>query len=36
MRGRPRVVGSTALARDTTKARQLWRLSEETVGLDWP
>ena len=34
--GRPRVVGSTALARDEVAQRRLWELSEETVGLAWP
>ncbi|MDF9715907.1 SDR family NAD(P)-dependent oxidoreductase [Nocardioides sp. ChNu-153] len=36
IRGKPRVVGSTALSRDAEAQRQLWELSEETVGLTWP
>ena len=34
--GRPRIVGSTPLARDEMAQRRLWELSEETVGLTWP
>lgn len=36
MRGAPRVVGRSALARDEQAARALWALSERTVGLSWP
>ena len=35
-RGRPRIVGSTPLARDEMAQRRLWELSEETVGLAYP
>lgn len=34
--GRPRVVTTTALARDEMAQRRLWELSEQTVGLSWP
>lgn len=34
--GPPRVVGTTALARDEVAQRRLWETSEETVGLAWP
>lgn len=36
LRGLPRPVGSTKLARDTEAQRRLWEISEETVGLSWP
>ncbi|WP_110181117.1 oxidoreductase [Nocardioides solisilvae] len=34
--GPPRLVGSSALARDESAQRRLWELSEEAVGLRWP
>lgn len=34
--GRPRVVGSSGLARDEMAQRRLWEISEEAVGLEWP
>jgi NAD(P)-dependent dehydrogenase (short-subunit alcohol dehydrogenase family) len=34
--GRPRIVGTTALARDEMAQRRLWETSEATVGLSWP
>lgn len=34
--GLPRVVGSSALARNTTAQRRMWELSEQAVGLIWP
>lgn len=34
--GRPRVVTTSALARDAHAQESLWTLSEETVGLRWP
>lgn len=36
MRGLPRVVGRTALARDAGAAARLWEISEETVGFRYP
>lgn len=36
LRGFPRIVGSSALARDEEAQRQLWEISEQTVGLTWP
>ncbi|WP_307816499.1 oxidoreductase [Nocardioides limicola] len=36
MRGLPRRVGRSALAKDTAAAMRLWQLSEEIVGLRWP
>ncbi|MDT9593332.1 oxidoreductase [Nocardioides zeae] len=36
VRGLPRPVGSSKLARDADAQRRLWALSEETVGLAWP
>ena len=36
LRGRPRLVGCTALARDAEAQRRLWEISEHTVGLIWP
>jgi NAD(P)-dependent dehydrogenase (short-subunit alcohol dehydrogenase family) len=35
-RGQPRLVDTTALARDEEAQRQLWELSEDAVGLRWP
>ncbi|MGZ5405211.1 MAG: oxidoreductase [Nocardioides sp.] len=35
-RGAPRLVGTTALARDEQAQRALWELSEQAVGLDYP
>ncbi|GAA1913881.1 oxidoreductase [Nocardioides hwasunensis] len=34
--GLPRIVGCSALAADETAQRDLWELSEQTVGLGWP
>ena len=34
--GPPRIVDTSALARDEMAQRRLWELSEETVGLAWP
>jgi NAD(P)-dependent dehydrogenase (short-subunit alcohol dehydrogenase family) len=36
MRGLPRLVGCTRLARDEQAQRELWELSERTVGLAYP
>lgn len=36
LRGLPRVVGSTRLARDEHAQKRLWEISEATVGLRWP
>ena len=36
LRGRPRVVGTTRLARDEVAQRKLWELSEQAVGLAYP
>ncbi len=36
MQGRPRLVGTSALARDEAAQQRLWEISEETVGLHWP
>ena len=36
MRGAPRVVGCTSLARDEEAQRRLWEISEEAVGLSYP
>lgn len=36
IRGLPRPVGSSALARDRDAQRRLWELSEATTGLAWP
>ncbi|HEY1135720.1 MAG TPA: oxidoreductase [Nocardioides sp.] len=36
LRGLPRPVGSTKLARDPDAQRRLWEISEATVGLAWP
>jgi NAD(P)-dependent dehydrogenase (short-subunit alcohol dehydrogenase family) len=36
LRGLPRLVGCTRLARDEGAQRELWELSERTVGLSYP
>ena len=36
VRGLPRLVGCTRLARDEQTQRRLWELSERTVGLTYP
>lgn len=36
LRGRPRLVGCSALARDEVAQRRLWEVSEQAVGLRWP
>jgi NAD(P)-dependent dehydrogenase (short-subunit alcohol dehydrogenase family) len=36
MRGAPKVVGTTKLARDPEAARQLWDLAEEATGVVYP
>lgn len=36
LRGLPRVVGSNSLSRDETAQRELWEVSQATVGLTWP
>ena len=36
MRGAPKVVGASSLARDVDAQRRLWEVSEEAVGLAWP
>lgn len=36
VRGLPRPVGTTALARDEDAQRRLWEISEDVVGLSWP
>lgn len=36
MRGAPRTVGCSSLARDVDAQRRLWELSEEAVGLAYP
>ncbi|MFN8190546.1 MAG: oxidoreductase [Nocardioidaceae bacterium] len=36
MRGAPKVVGASSLARDVDAQRRLWEVSEEAVGLSWP
>ena len=36
MRGAPRVVSSSRMARDEDAQRRLWEISEEAVGLRWP
>ena len=36
LRGRPRLVGATSLARDVDAQRRLWELSEQAVGLSYP
>ena len=36
MSGLPRVVDCGRLARDADAQEQLWRLSEDAVGLSWP
>ncbi len=36
LRGLPRVVGCSALAKDSDAQRRLWELSETAVGLTWP
>jgi NAD(P)-dependent dehydrogenase (short-subunit alcohol dehydrogenase family) len=36
MGGPPRLVGRSRLARDRDSARELWQLSEKTVGLAYP
>jgi NAD(P)-dependent dehydrogenase (short-subunit alcohol dehydrogenase family) len=36
LRGPPRLVGCTRLARDEGAQRELWELSERTVGLSYP
>lgn len=35
-RGRPKVVDSSRLARDTAAQRRLWEISEDVVGLSYP
>lgn len=35
-RGLPTVVGASALAQDPVAQREMWELSERTVGLRWP
>ena len=36
VRGQPRIVGTTRLARDEDAQRELWELSERAVGLAYP
>jgi NAD(P)-dependent dehydrogenase (short-subunit alcohol dehydrogenase family) len=36
VRGRPRLVGCSGLARDEVAQRRLWEVSEQAVGLRWP
>ncbi|CAA9378252.1 oxidoreductase [uncultured Nocardioides sp.] len=36
LRGRPRLVGCSALACDEGAQRRLWEVSEQAVGLRWP
>lgn len=36
LKGLPRTVGCSGLARDEGAQRRLWEISEETVGLSWP
>jgi NAD(P)-dependent dehydrogenase (short-subunit alcohol dehydrogenase family) len=36
MRGAPKVVGTTKLARDPEAARQLWRIAEDVTGVVFP
>ena len=36
VRGQPRIVGTTRLARDERAQRELWELSERAVGLSYP
>ncbi|MEH3032861.1 MAG: oxidoreductase [Aeromicrobium erythreum] len=36
MRGRPKLVGMTAAARDDVLARRLWDVSEQAAGLEFP
>ena len=35
-RGAPRLVGCTSLARDEQAQRELWEISEQAVGLEYP
>ena len=34
--GSPQIVTPRALARNAAVQRELWEISEETVGLRWP
>ena len=36
MGGAPQIVTPRSLAQDAEVQRQLWEVSEETVGLTWP